>query len=113
MAVFDPNDWWDSRSWFTPADRRERRRAGDINREVTQRWLAAAAFCLCFASLGPADQLPLAFAGLLLVAGLAAALLALARHEHPLSQHLTSWDQAAWSLTLGLGLTLWATSTVP
>jgi hypothetical protein len=113
MAVFDPNDWWDGRFWLAPADHRERRRANAINREVAQRWLAALAFCLCFASLGPPDQVPLAFAGLLLLAGLVAAAAAFARREHPLSPHLTAWDEAAWSLTLSLGLAHWAAATAP
>ena len=113
MAVFDPNDWWDRRFWLAPAPRHEPRRADVINREITQRWLAAVAFCLCFASLGPAKQLPLAFAGLLFAAGLAAALVALMRREHPLDRHLTAWDEAAWSWTLSLGIVLWANTAAP
>ncbi len=106
MAAFDPIDWFDGRSWLRPPERRSRR-PGDINREVVHRWLAAVAFCLCFAGLSPPAHLPLAFAGLLLVAALASAGVALVRGERPMSPHLTAWDEAALSLALGLGVGLW------
>ena len=106
MAAFDPNDWFDGRSWFRPPEPRSRR-PEDINREVVHRWLAAVAICLCFAGLGPPAHLPLAFAGLLLVAALASAGVAVMRGERPMSPHLTGWNEAALSLALGLGVGLW------
>jgi hypothetical protein len=107
MAVFDPNDWWSRRSWFAPDEARDRRRSEDVNREALHRWLAVVAFCLCFAGLGPVGHLPWVFAGLLVAAAFASAAVALANREHPLSGHLTAWDEAAWSLALGLGVAVW------
>ena len=109
MAVFDPNDWWEGPSWLTRPARRERRRPEEINRLVGQRWLATAAFCLCFASLGPPGHLALTFAGLLLAAALASSGVALITRERPSSPHLTAWDEAALSLAVALGTGLWLT----
>jgi len=108
MAVFDPNDWWGQDSWFGSSAAREKRRtAGELNRETVQRWLTSVAFCLCFASLGPVGLFTKAFAGLLIVAALASIAVAILRREQPLSPHLTSWDEAALSLALSLGLMVW------
>jgi hypothetical protein len=111
MALFDPNEWWSPEGWSRAPLRRARapRCAVEINREVARRWLAGAAFCLCFACLAPPALIPAAFAGLMGLAGLASVGLALLRREHPLEPaHLTAWDEAAlfFAVSLGLGLIL-------
>jgi hypothetical protein len=40
------------------------------------------------------------------MASIASAVLAGVMREHPLSRHFTLWDDAAWSLSLGLALWL-------
>ena len=107
MAVFDPNDWWERGSWLRSA-RLERRRPEEVNQEVVTRWLASVALCRCFAALAPAEHLLLACAGMLVMAALASAGLALIRQEAFDSPHLTPWDEAAWSLAAGLALGLWS-----
>jgi len=74
---------------------------------VIHRWLAILALCFCFAALGPIEHLPLSLAGLLLVSALASIGAALVRGKKPSSQHLTTWDEAALSLFVSLGLWLW------
>jgi hypothetical protein len=106
MTVFNPRGWSGLPHGIEPHDRRGRR-PGDLNRETVQRWIMAAAFCLCFASLAPASMMPLAFAGLLFIAGLASICLAYMRGDHPLAPHLTAWDEAAFSLAVSLFLVLW------
>ena len=98
MSTFDPRDWM--RPWWAERDRTARER----DREVVARWLTALAFCLCFAALAPTGLFLTAFAGLACVAGLASVGLALIRGDPLPARHLTAWDEAAWSLTLGLGL---------
>jgi hypothetical protein len=102
MSTFDPRDWIPS-GWARDRERRPQ----ELDREVVGRWLTALAFCLCFAALAPSGLFLTAFAGLLLVAGLASAGLALIRGDPVLARHLTAWDEAAWSLALGLALALW------
>jgi len=89
----DPNDWWSPDAWSRAPLRRAEapRHTAEINREVAQRWLVGAAFCLCFACLAPLALIAAAFAGLMGLAGLASIGLALLRREHPLEPgHLTA-----------------------
>jgi len=65
------------------------------------------AFCLCFAGFAPPDLIPFAFAGLLFLAGIASAGVALLRGDRPSARHLTGWDEAALLCALSLGLRLW------
>jgi hypothetical protein len=107
MAAFNPNDWRGSRSWFARCDKIDRSRARERNQETLLRWVMVVAFCLCFASLGPPHLVPVAFAGLLFVAALASIGMALVRGDRPTAPHLTLWDEASFSLALGMGLGLW------
>ena len=106
MVPFDPRDWMRGSGWWDQRDQ-ERRKPEELSREVIDRWLLSLALCLCFAALGPVDHLARSLAGLLLVAALASLGLALLRGESVLSRHLTSWDEAALSVTVSLGLWLW------
>jgi hypothetical protein len=106
MAIFNPQGCSGLPRWTDPPEHR-RRKPGDLNRETAQRWTMSAAFCLCFASLAPANMMPLAFAGLLFIAGLGSVCLAYVRGDHPLAPHLTAWDEAAFSLAASLCLYLW------
>jgi len=111
MAVFDPNECGEGRPWLQTRTRAsERRRPEEINREVTTRWLGSLAMCLCFAVLVPAGHLLLAFGGLLIIASLASACLAVQRQERFDAPHLTAWDEAAWSFAAGLAFVLWGSS---
>lgn len=106
MAVFDPNDWrgpgaWFATSWFRKGDPRQ---ASERNRAAAHRCATVAAFCLCFASLGPPQMLQLTLSGLFAVAALASAALALVTREHPGSPYLTAWDEAALLLLVSAGL---------
>src|SRR5690349_16657205 len=105
MVSFDPNNKWEGNSWFQTRTG-ERRRPDDINREVTTRWLASSAMCLCFAVLAPAGHLAKAFGGLLMISAAASACVAALRRQSFDAAHLTAWDEAAWSCAAGLALLL-------
>ena len=107
MTTFNPRDWWDPFGWFESP---KRSRPADLNREITSRWTFAVAFCLCIASLAPADLFAGALAGLLFLAGLASMALACLQGHEPRAKHLTAWDEASWSLTISMGLQAWLTS---
>ncbi len=106
MISFDPGDWTGGHGWWDPRGQ-DRRKPEEISWEVIHRSLAILALCLCFAALGPIEHLPLSLAGLLLVAALASIGVALVRGEKPSSRHLTTWDEAALSLCVSLGLWMW------
>jgi hypothetical protein len=72
-----------------------------------ERCCTVVAFCVCSAALGPMHLMPFAFAGLLFLAGVASASLAVLRGDQPLVSHLTAWDEAAHLFTVNLGLRLW------
>ena len=105
MDPLDPQDWWGLPPWLDPDDRRRRSRS-ELNRDAAQRWLSAAALCLCFAALVPTTMMRVALAVLMLVAGAGSSALAYLRGDDPLADHLTAWDEAAWSMTIGFGLLL-------
>jgi hypothetical protein len=106
MVPFNPHDWTGGSGW--PGHRHDdKRRPEELNREVVLRWLMAAAFCLCFAALGPPHLILHGFAGLQFVAALVSAMVAAFRREDPSAPHLTSWDEAAFSLLVSLGLQIW------
>jgi hypothetical protein len=105
MTALNPRDWPRLRDWLDP--HRDRRSPQELNREVLQRCCMAVAFCLCFAGLAPADAIPFAFAGCLLVAGIASVSVAVLRGDYPLAPHLTGWDEAALLFAASLGLHLW------
>jgi hypothetical protein len=102
MTTFNPRDWWDPSGLVGRPGRRPEER----NREAFQRWAMSLAFCLCFASLAPSGVFPLALTGFLVVSALASMGLAGLMRADPLAPHFTPWDEAAWSLTLGLALHL-------
>ncbi len=106
MIPFNPQDWTGGPGWSGQRND-DRRRPGELNREAALRWLAGAAFCLCFAALGPPHLILRAFAGLLFIAALASAVVGTLRAEDPFAPHLTSWDEAAVSLLVCIGLWLW------
>ena len=105
MTTFNPGDWWPRPEW--PGRGGGSRRPEQHNQEVARRWGASVAFCLCFASLVPAELFLSAFAALLMVAAVAAATFACIEQEHPFAPHLTAWDEAALSLASSLGLLVW------
>jgi hypothetical protein len=105
VTTFNPRDWPRLPDWLDP--HQGRRNPREINREALERCCMALAFCLCFASLAPAPLMPFAFAGLLFLAGIASASLAVLRGDQPLALHLTAWDEAAVLFTVSLGLCLW------
>lgn len=111
MVPFNPHDWTGGSGWF---DRRNdhSRKPGDGNREAVQRWLTTSAFCLCFAALGPPHLILHAFAGLQVVAAFASVAVAVLRGDDPNAPHLTSWDEAAVSLLVSIGLQ-WALGPPP
>lgn len=106
MTTFNPRDFWDPSGWFESpeSERRSRRTA---NRDVVHRWAAIVSFCLCFASLAPPGLFASAFAALLALAGISSLGVAALQQQAPTAPHLTSWDEAAWSLALGFGLHAW------
>lgn len=106
MATFNPRDFWDPPHWFESPDRRPREPRVS-NRDVVQRWGLILSFCLCFASLARPRLFVSAFAALLSVAGVASLGLAGLQRQNPFAQHLTCWDEAAWSLLLALGMNAW------
>jgi hypothetical protein len=106
MTTFNPHDWWSASRSFLNAGT-DRRRPQALNREAGHRWGMIAAFCLCFASLAPGHLFLSVLAGLLLLAGVASMGVACLQRQSPFAPHLTSWDEAAWSLTLSLGLRVW------
>jgi hypothetical protein len=105
MIPFDPQDWTGGSGWFDWRNN-DSRKPEDLNRAAVQRWLAASAFCLCFAALGPPHLLLHAFAGLQFLAALASAAVAVLRRDDPSVPHLTAWDEAAASLFAGIGLNM-------
>ena len=102
MAIFEPRHRWSR--WPSLESPNHERRPDELNREAAGRWALSLAFCFCFASLGPGHLFPFSFAGLLLLAAVASTALAALKGDEPLAPHLTAWDEAAWSLTLSLGL---------
>jgi hypothetical protein len=107
MTVFNPRDWWDPTEWFgTSGD--DKRRPEERNREVAYRWAMSVAFCICFASLAPPGLFAHVLASLLFIAGMASLALGCLQRQCPLSNYLTSFDEASWSLlasmTLSFGL---------
>ena len=78
MITLNPRDWgalWQSNGSGT---------RHVANRSVVQRWMAAIAFALCFASLAPQPLFALTLIGVLVVAGLLSAAVALIqRHSGP------------------------------
>jgi hypothetical protein len=105
VTPFNPRDWPRLPDWLDP--HRGRRSPREINREALERCCMALAFCLCFACLAPVPLMPLAFAGLLFLAGIASLSLAVLRGDPPLGLHLTAWDEAALLFTVTVGLCLW------
>ena len=105
MTTFNPGNWPRLRDWLDPHEGRHSPR--EINREALERCCMLLAFCLCFAALAPPHLMPVAFAGLLLLAGITSIGFALMRGDRPLAVHLTAWDEAAFLLTASLGLRLW------
>ena len=105
MTTFNPRDRPRLPDWFDPHE--GGRSPHEISREVLERCCMAVAFCLCFAALAPPHLMPLAFAGLLVLAGIASISLAFVRADQPLASHLTAWDEAALLFTASLGLHLW------
>ncbi|QRM33927.1 hypothetical protein [Microvirga sp. VF16] len=105
MTPFSPRDWPRLPDWLDP--HQGRRSPREINRSALERCCMALAFCLCFAALAPPHLMPLAFAGLLFLAGIASIGLAFVRGDHPQTSHLTAWDEAALLFTASLGLRLW------
>jgi hypothetical protein len=105
MTPFNPQGWHRLPDWFDP--REDRRSPREITQEVLERCYMVVAFCLCFASLAPPDVISLAFANLLLLAGIASTGLAALRGDHPLAPHLTAWDEAALLFATSFGLHLW------
>ena len=106
MVPFNPHDWTGGSGWFGQRND-DKRKPEDLNREAIQRWLTAAAFCLCFAGLAPPHVILHAFAGLQFAAALACVVVAMVRSEDPSAPHLTSWDEAAFSLLVSIGLQKW------
>jgi hypothetical protein len=105
MTTLNPRDWPRLPDWLDPHE--GRRSPREINREALERCCMALAFCLCFAALAPPDLMAYAFAGLLFLAGIASASLAVLRGDYPLASHLTACDEAALLFTASLGLHLW------
>ena len=105
MTTFNPRDWPRLPDQLDP--HQGRRSPQEMNREALERYCMALAFCLCFATLAPPDLMPLAFAGLLFLAGIASISLAFVRGDQPLASHLTAWGEAAVLFTANLGLHLW------
>jgi hypothetical protein len=107
MNPLDPQGWWGFPPWPDPDDRRHRS-PDELNREAVQRWLSIAVLCVCGAALVPITAMPLAFAVLMIVTGAGSGALAYRKGDHPLADHLTGWDEAAWSMTIGFGLLVWS-----
>lgn len=107
MATFNPRDFWEPSGGFGDLDKGGRS-PRTASREAVQRWAAVLAFCLCFAGLAPPGLFASALAALLMLAGIASLGVAALQQQSPTAPHLTSWDEAAWSLALGLGLHAWA-----
>ena len=105
MTTLNPRDWPRLPDWRDPYAGHRSPQA--INRAALERCCMVAAFCLCFAVLAPSDLMPLVFAGLLFLAGIASIGFALMRGDRPLAGHPTAWDEAAFLLTASLGLRLW------
>ena len=105
MTTFNPRNWPRLPDWLDPYEGRRSPQA--INRAALERCCMVAAFCLCFAALAPPHLMPVAFAGLLFLAGMASIGFALMRGDQPLAAHLTAWDEAALLFTASLGLCLW------
>jgi hypothetical protein len=105
MTPFNPRGWPRLPDWLDP--HQGRRSPREINQEALERCCMVLALCLCFASLVPVPLMPLAFAGLLCLAGIASVSLAVLRSDRPLAPHLTAWDEAALLFTASLGLRLW------
>jgi hypothetical protein len=105
VTPFNPRDWPRLPDRLDP--QQGGRSPQEMNREALERCCTAVAFCLCFAALAPPHLMPLAFAGLLFLAGIASISLAFVRGDQPLASHLTAWDQAALLFTASLGLRLW------
>lgn len=105
MTPFNPGEWPRLQDWLNP--QKGRRSPREINREALERCCTVGAFCLCSATLGPVHLMPLAFVGLLFLAGIASTILAVLRGDQLLASHLTAWDEAALLFTASLGLRLW------
>lgn len=93
MTTFNPRDWPRPPDRLDPHD--GHRSPHEINREVLEHCCMVLAFCLYFAALAPPRLMPIAFAGLLFLAGIASASLAALRGDHPLASHLIAWGEAA------------------